>query len=62
MNSVQVIFDDLKHNYSTSLSAKATQLDAESYFIGQTFNVGSYPHDDFQTCIAINYNNNEVTA
>ena len=62
MNSVQVIFDDPKHNYRTSHSAKATQLDAESYFIGQTFNVGSYPHDDFQTCIAINYNNKEVTA
>ena len=60
MNSVQVIFDDPKYNYKTSLSAKATQLDADSYFIGQTFNVGAYPHDDFQTCISIKYNNKEV--
>lgn len=55
LSSVEVIFEDAVNNYTTSMSKKTTEADAKEYFIGRSFNVGSYPVEDFQKVIAINY-------
>jgi len=63
MNSVQVMFNDPKYNYITSVSAQSSERSCTDYFVGETFNLGTYPKDDFQRCVDIKFiNNNEVTA
>ena len=42
LNSVDVIFKNPKYNYTTSVSAKATEESVRKYFVGQIFNVGTY--------------------
>jgi len=55
LSSVDVIFEDAKHNYSTSMSKKTTEKDAKEYFIGRSFNVGSYPKEIFAKPINIKF-------
>ena len=63
MNSVQVRFNDPKYNYITSVSAQSSKQSCTDYFVGEAFNVGQYPKDDYQRCVDIKFiNNNEVTA
>tara|TARA_R110000764_G_scaffold133510_1_gene221612 strand:- start:167 stop:358 length:192 start_codon:yes stop_codon:yes gene_type:complete len=63
MNSVQVMFNDPKYNYITSVSAQSSERSCADYFIGETFNMGTYPKDDYQRCVGINFlGNNGVTA
>jgi len=63
MNSVQVMFNDPKYNYITSVSAQSSEKSCTDYFVGETFNMGQYPKDDYQRCVNIKFiNNNEVTA
>jgi hypothetical protein len=60
MNIVKVMFNNPKYNYITSVSPVVTQIAAEDYFVGNTFNVGDYPEDIFLGCIGIEYNGKEV--
>jgi len=63
MNSVQVMFNDPKYNYITSVSAQSSKQSCTDYFVGEAFNMGQYPKDDYQRCVDIKFiNNNEVTA
>lgn len=63
MNSVQVMFNDPKYNYITSVSAQSTEQSCNDYFVGYAFNMGQYPKDDYQQCTSIEFiNHNEVTA
>ena len=54
LNSVQVLFEDEKYNYWTSVSAETTKESATDYFKGQVFNLGQL-EDNLQTCIGINF-------
>jgi len=63
LNSVEVLFDDPKYNYMTSTSPQSTERSCKDYFVGETFNLGTYPKDDYQRCVDINFlGNNEVTV
>ena len=55
LSSVDVIFEDAEHNYRTSMSKKTTEKDAKEYFIGRSFNVGSYPNEIFAKPINIKF-------
>lgn len=52
---VDVIFEDAQYNYSTNVSATTTEADARKYFVGQTFNVGSYPKEVMKKAIDIKF-------
>lgn len=58
LNSVKVIFQDTKYNYETNVSANSTEKDCNNYFVGKYFNLGSYPREDMQKCISIEFTNN----
>jgi len=63
MNSVKVMFNDSKYNYTTSVSAQSTEQSCKDYFVNYAFNMGQYPKDDYQRCINIEFiNNMEETA
>ena len=62
LSSVDVIFENAAHNYSTSMSKKTTEEDAKKYFIGQVFNVGAYPIEDMQEPISIKFHAPTYTA
>lgn len=62
-NSVQVMFKNPKHNYITSVSPQSTERSCKDYFVGNLFNMGQYPTNDYQRCVSINFlGNNGVTA
>lgn len=56
LNSVLVKFSNPQYNYITSVSASATEASCKSYFVGKLFDLGRYPKEDFQKCIAIEFN------
>ena len=58
LNSVKVIFKDSKYNYVTSISCNATKESAEAYFFNKFFNMGCYPAENMQKCIAIEFTDN----
>jgi hypothetical protein len=63
MSAVKVMFKNPKYNYTTSVSAQATEQSCNDYFVGNLFNMGNYPKDDCQRCVKIKFiSNNEVTA
>ena len=63
LNSVEVLFDDPKYNYITSTSPQSNERGCTDYFVGETFNMGQYPKEDYQRCIGINFlGNNGVAA
>jgi len=51
--AVKVIFIDPQYNYITSVNPNATDESLKKYFIGTTFNVGSYPTELMKKCISI---------
>ena len=58
LNEVKVIFENPIYNYSTDVSALSTEESATAYFVGREFNVGVYPVENMQKCIAIEFINN----
>ena len=58
LNSVKVLFEDCKHNYTTSVSPSTNHESAKDYFVGKSFNVGVFPIENFQKCIGIEYTDN----
>ena len=58
LNTVKVLFADPQHNYSTNVSAQTTEITAVQYFVGKRFNVGSFPVEDMQQCIGIEFTDN----
>jgi hypothetical protein len=57
LNIVNVFFEDEQYNYSTNVSSKTTKEDAEKYFVGAWFNVGSYPSEIMRKVIKIEFIN-----
>lgn len=55
LNSVEVIFEDPKHNYTTSVASSLTEEEARSYFVGKRFNVASFPREQFERVIDIKF-------
>ncbi len=54
LNSVQVLFEDKKHNYWTSVSAETTKETATDYFKDQVFNLGQL-EDNLQKCVGVKF-------
>jgi len=52
---VKVKFKNPKYNYSTNVSATTTEKDARKYFVGQMFNVGSYPREIMREVVDIEF-------
>ena len=52
---VKVKFKNPKYNYSTNVSANTTEKDARKYFVGQMFNVGSYPREIMREVVDIEF-------
>jgi hypothetical protein len=62
LNSVKVKFANSDYDYITSVSAQTTEESAKDYFIGQTFDRGTYPVEDMQKVISIEFiDNNKPT-
>jgi len=53
MNSVLVKFANPQYNYVTSING--SEDSARKYFVGKYFNVGSFPKEDFQKVIDIEF-------
>ena len=62
LNSVEVLFDDPKYNYTTSTSSQSTERGCADYFIGEHFNMGQYPTENYQRCVGINFLGNSGVA
>ena len=60
MNEVRVKFKNSKYNYTTAVSANTTHRQAYEYFVGQYFDVASYPNENMQKVVGIDYNGREV--
>jgi hypothetical protein len=52
---ISFMADELKliDNYTTSVNPQATDESLKKYFVGTTFNVGSYPTELMKKCISI---------
>ena len=55
LNSVEVIFTNPDYNYTTSVASAITEDDARKYFVGKSFNVASFPKEQFEEVIDIKY-------
>jgi hypothetical protein len=55
MPYVKVMFANSKYNYTTSVSKNITKADAEKYFVGKYFNLGTGEKDNLQKCIKIQF-------
>ncbi len=55
LSMVEVIFINPEYNYKTNLSGTTTEEEARKYFVGQTFNVGRYPKEQFAKVIDIKF-------
>ena len=60
LNEVRVKFKNSKYNYTTAVSANTTHRQAYEYFVGQYLNVASYPNENMQKVVGIDYNGREV--
>lgn len=60
LNSVKVLFADSSYNYETNVSVNTTKESASKYFIGQDFDLGIYPAENMQTCIGIEFTDNNL--
>lgn len=56
---VRVVFEDTEHNYTTSVAAKITDVEARDYFVGKMFDVGQLNRENLQKCVKIVYNQEE---
>ena len=53
--SVLVKFNDPKYNYQTSINGSVPINEVRNYFVGRMFDRGSYPKENFQRVIDIEY-------
>jgi hypothetical protein len=60
--SVEVMFENPEYNYSTSVNPNATEQEIRKYFVGNMFDMGVYPSENFQKVIDIKYNKNNNYA
>lgn len=60
LNSVKVFFEDSRYNYETNVSVNTTEQTAIKYFVGQDFDLGIYPAENMQTCIGIEFTDNNL--
>lgn len=60
---IEVEFNNPIFNYSTNVSVEATESEIKRYFIGNWFDRGEYPKEDFHKCInvVIHKNYEEIT-
>lgn len=58
LNTVNVIFADTQYNYTTDVSATASNESASDYFIGKYFDMGIFPKENMQRCIGIEFTDN----
>jgi hypothetical protein len=54
--SVKVIFANPKYNYVSSINGSVTEKEARKYFVGKMLDVGTYPTEDMQKVIDIEFN------
>jgi len=52
---VDVIFSNPKFNYSTNVNSELTEKEARDYFVGNIFNVGSFPKEQMEDVIDIKF-------
>lgn len=57
LNVVYVKFEVSAYNYHTNVSPTTTEKQARDYFVGTSFNMGAYPHENFRKCIDIEFTN-----
>jgi hypothetical protein len=57
MNYVKVKFADNKLNYITSINPQCTLDEVKKYFVNTYFDMGTFPIEDMQQCIDIEYFN-----
>ena len=62
LNIVTVKFKNSKYNYETEVSPNTTAKSAYEYFVGQSFDMGSYPRENIQRVIGIDFNGKPVAA
>lgn len=70
--TAEVLFEDSKYNYETSVNAKLTDEEIKAYFIGKKFNLGGikYDHntdteieyDNMQLCIGCNVTSKNIES
>jgi DNA repair protein RadC len=60
--SVEVMFENPEYNYTTSVNPNATEQEIRKYFVGNMFDMGVYPSENFQKVIDIKYNSNNNYA
>ena len=53
-NTVKVIFSDSQYNYETSVNKQCSIQEIVKYFVGQYINMGIFPVENIQKCIAVN--------
>jgi hypothetical protein len=56
LQSVLVKFKDSRLNYRTSVSHTSTLESLTKYFVGQSFDMGSFPDENMKQCIGIELN------
>jgi len=54
--SVRVRFGEAEHDYTTSVAAHITDVEAQAYFKGKRFDVGQLNEENLQTCTGIDFN------
>ena len=61
MNAVKVKFKNPSYDYVTSVSDSVTEADARKYFVGNRFDLGVFPKEDFQKCIDIEFSKSGIS-
>jgi len=56
---VTIKFDNPKYNYTTNVSSSTTEAEAKRFFVGKMFNVGSYPKENMQKVIGIDFSKSD---
>lgn len=60
LNSVTVHFEESKFDYTTNVSAAATEEGVKKYFVGRSFDLGTYPNELFKKCTGITFIDNNI--
>lgn len=55
LGMLRVKFADPKYNYETNVSGSITEEQARNYFVGKMFDVGTYPNENMQKAIDIDF-------
>lgn len=54
LKTAEVLFENSKYNYKTSVNGQLSEEEIKAYFEGKTFNLGNGESDDLQKCIKCN--------